>query len=49
MKIQPIETQLTGKWLSREGRAVADETCERINRLVRFASQATRTRRKRMG
>ena len=35
MKIQPTETQLTGKWLSRDGRAVADETCERINELVR--------------
>lgn len=35
MKIQSTETQLTGKWLSRDGRAVADETCERINELVR--------------
>ncbi len=35
MKIQPTETQLTGKWLSRNGRAVADETCERIHELVR--------------
>jgi hypothetical protein len=35
MKIQPIETRLTGKWLPREGRAVADETRERINQLVR--------------
>jgi hypothetical protein len=35
MKIQPTETQLTGKWPSRDGRAVADETCERINELVR--------------
>lgn len=34
MKIQPSETQLTGKWLSREGRAVADETCRRIDDLV---------------
>lgn len=35
MKIQPTETQLIGKWHSRDGRAVADETCERINELVR--------------
>ena len=36
MKIQPTETQLTGKWLSREGRVVVDETSERINELVRL-------------
>jgi hypothetical protein len=35
MKIQPTETQLTGKWLSRDGRGVADETCVRIKGLVR--------------
>jgi len=35
MKIQPTETLLTGKWISHEGRAVADETCKRINVLVR--------------
>jgi hypothetical protein len=35
MKIQPTEIQLTGKWLSRDGRVVADETCERINELIR--------------
>lgn len=35
MKILSTETQLTGKWLLRDGRAVADETCERINELVR--------------
>lgn len=35
MKIQPTEIQLAGKWLSRDGRVVADETCERINKLIR--------------
>jgi len=35
MKIAPSETLLTGKWLSREGRAFANETCDRINELVR--------------
>lgn len=35
MKIQPTETQLTGKWLSRDGRVVADETCQRIDDLVK--------------
>jgi hypothetical protein len=35
MKIEPTETQLTGKWIWHEGCAVADETCERINELVR--------------
>lgn len=35
MKIQLTETQITGKWLSRDGRVVVDETCERINELVR--------------
>jgi Immunity protein 27 len=35
MKIQLTETQITGKWLSRDGRAFGDETCERINELVR--------------
>jgi hypothetical protein len=34
MKIQPNEFQLTGKWLSRDGRVVADETCARINELI---------------
>lgn len=34
MKIQPTETLLTGKWLSCDGRAVGDETCDRINELV---------------
>lgn len=35
MKIQPTEIQLTGKWESRNGRSIADATCERINELVR--------------
>jgi hypothetical protein len=35
MKIQATETLLTGKWLSRDGRAAGDETCDRINELVR--------------
>ena len=35
MKIQPTETLLSGKWLSRDGRAVGDEACDRINGLVR--------------
>ena len=35
MKIRSNETEITGKWLSRDGHAVADEACERINELVR--------------
>jgi hypothetical protein len=35
MKIQTSEIQLTGSWRSCGGRATADETCERINELVR--------------
>lgn len=34
MNIQSAETQITGKWLSLNGRTVADETCERINKLI---------------
>jgi hypothetical protein len=34
MKIAAFETVLTGAWLSRDGQPVADETCERINKLV---------------
>jgi hypothetical protein len=35
MKIEPTETQITGKWLSRDGRTIGDEACERIHELVR--------------
>jgi hypothetical protein len=35
MKIEPTETQITGKWLSRDARTIADEACERIDELVR--------------
>ena len=35
MKIEPTETQITGKWLSRDRRTTADEACERIDELVR--------------
>ena len=35
MKIEPNETQLTGKWLLSEGRVVADVICQRIEDLVR--------------
>ena len=35
MKLQPDEVQLTGAWLARNGRTVADETCERISELIR--------------
>jgi hypothetical protein len=34
MKIQPTEILLVGKWFSRDGRVVGDETCDRINELV---------------
>lgn len=34
MKIKPTETQLVGKWLSRDGRIVGDETCKRIDELI---------------
>lgn len=36
MKVAPAETLLNGRWLSREGRVVADETCERIEELIRL-------------
>ena len=35
MKIQPTETQLTGRWLLSDGRTVADQMCDRINEVVR--------------
>jgi Immunity protein 27 len=35
MRIQPTETELTGKWISLNGRAVADEISGRIDDLVR--------------
>lgn len=35
MKIQPTETQLTGKWIWHEGHVIADQTCERIDELIR--------------
>ena len=34
VRIQPTETQLTGNWLSLNGRVVADEICRRIGDLV---------------
>ena len=34
MKITPTKTELTGKWVSRDVRVVADETCQRINELI---------------
>ena len=34
MKIQPTETQLTGRWLLQNGHVVADEICKRIDQLV---------------
>jgi hypothetical protein len=34
MKIKLTETQLTGKWLSRDGRVVGDETCQRIEEII---------------
>lgn len=39
MKIQQTENQLTGKWLSHDGRIFADETCERITEIVRLHLQ----------
>ncbi len=35
MKLLPSETCLTGKWLSKDGRVVADETCDRVEELTR--------------
>ncbi len=35
MRIQPSETHLAGKWLARDGRIVGDETCQRIDELIR--------------
>lgn len=35
MKLLPTETYLTGKWLSKDGRVVSDETCARIEELTR--------------
>jgi hypothetical protein len=34
IKLKPTETQLTGKWLLRDGRVVGDETCQRIRELI---------------
>jgi hypothetical protein len=34
MNIGRSETLISGNWLSENGRLVADEVCERINRLV---------------
>ena len=34
MKILPTETLLTGKWLLKDGRLVADEVCNRISELT---------------
>lgn len=35
MKLLPTETCLSGKWLSKDRRVVADETCARIEELTR--------------
>ncbi|MGD1879801.1 MAG: Imm27 family immunity protein [Kiloniellaceae bacterium] len=35
MKIAPSETLFTGKWISRDSQVVVDETCDRIDTLVR--------------
>lgn len=35
MKIHPTETLITGKWISSNEPAAEDETCERINELLR--------------
>jgi hypothetical protein len=35
MKIELVETILVGRWDSREGRVVPDDTCRRIDALVR--------------
>ncbi len=35
MEIAPIETLITGKWISQGGRVIADEGCSRIDKLVR--------------
>ena len=42
MKLQPSETELTGKWLFEHGRIVGDDTLERVdwltkNHLVKLA------------
>lgn len=34
MKLLPAETCLTGKWLLKDGRVVADEVCARIEELT---------------
>lgn len=39
MKLLPTETCLTGKWLSKDGHVVADETCARIEELTRTSLQ----------
>lgn len=35
MKLLPTETCLTGTWLPKDGRVVADEVCARIDELTR--------------
>lgn len=35
MKLLPTETCLTGKWLLKDGRVVADDVCARIEDLTR--------------
>lgn len=35
MKLQPSETLLIGKWISKAGQTVADETCQRIETLFK--------------
>ena len=36
MNIDPSQTVLTGRWVERQGRIVADQTCRRIDALVRI-------------
>lgn len=35
MKLLPTETHLTGKWLPKDGRVIADDVCARIEELTR--------------
>ena len=35
MKLLPAETSLSGRWLLKDGRVVADDVCGRIDELVR--------------
>ncbi|MEZ0469087.1 Imm27 family immunity protein [Luteimonas salinilitoris] len=35
MKISPNETLITGRWIEHKGQLVGDDTCKRINELIR--------------